>query len=92
MPAGVSQESLCAMLQNCQAAWEYLNAWEREFIESISLRAGTRTELPLSEKQASALIRTWNNLPAHKKDLTWRPSADTPDLRRPAELDNDIPF
>jgi len=90
--ANVSQESLCAMLQNCQAAWEYLNTWERDFIESISLKTGPSTKLSLTERQTSALIRAWNNLPGHKKALTWRPDDDTPDVRRHEELDNDLPF
>jgi len=90
--ANVFPESLCAMLQNCQAAWEYLNSWEREFIESISLKTGPSTQLSLTAKQTIALMRTWNNLPAHKKDPTWRPDDEISDLRRHEELDKDIPF
>lgn len=82
-----------AMLQNCQAARDYLNDWERGFIESISIKVGDSQEAELSDKQIWTLQRIWKNLPASSQNLQWRENhRDIPDLRRHEELDKDIPF
>ena len=82
-----------AMLQNCQAARDYLNDWERDFIESISIKVGDSRKIDLSNKQIWALQRTWKKLPATCQNLQWRENhRDIPDLRRHKELDNDLPF
>lgn len=91
--SGVSPEQICVLLQNCQAAWEYLNAWEREFIESISLRSGPNTMVILTERQRQTLLRTWWKLPPKKRNLSWEPDDDgnsPPGFRR--KFDNDRPF
>lgn len=85
-----------AMLQNCQAAADYLNDWERGFIESISLKSGVFAEVAFSEKQISALIRIWKKLPASLQNLAWKPDdADDAENRKAilqTILDKGIPF
>lgn len=61
-----------AMLQNCQAASDYLNEWEHGFIESISIQAGDSQKVDLSAKQLWALQRIWRKLPASCQNLQWR--------------------
>lgn len=86
-------ETGIAMLQNCQAAHDYLNDWEHGFIESISLKSRDDRVVEISDKQIWALQRIWKKLPAYLQNLQWRENhRDIPDLRRHEELDNDDPF